>query len=260
MMKMLKIQIVGIKAAFAGRMAYRADFVISSLITLAGDMVIPLVTYLIYSNGVSFPGWNLYEVLLFQGIFILSRGIAFSFFFGAVWSTLSSVREGTFDLLLLKPHPTLNVVMAASFGCDNLGMILGGLALSGYALAKLPPSGIAAYAAFGALFVLSLMVLFSFAVIMSSLVFKWVGNSRVYEIFDSITLFGQYPATIFSKAVADLFTWMAPVFMISFIPASVLLVKPAGGLIPAVAATFALTALSLLLWHFMKKQYTSAGG
>lgn len=260
MIKALRIHQQGIKLAFAGRMAYRADFIISSSIMLAGDLIIPLATYLVYRSGASFPGWSLYEVLLIQGIFMFSKGISFSLFYGIIWSTLSSVREGTFDLVLLKPHPALHITMSTSFNCDELGKLLGGATLTGISLAHLPSASPARYAFFILLLLMSIMVLLSFAVIMSAMVFKWVGNSRVYEIFDSVTMFGQYPVTIFSRSFASLLTWLIPVSMIAFIPASVLLGKPYIGIIHAVMTSLIFLILSLALWHAMKNKYTSAGG
>ena len=260
MIRFVKLHIMGVKIAFASRMVYRADFLLSSFITLLGDLIIPLITFLIYTSGASFPGWNIYEVLLIQGIFMISRGIANMFFFGTVWNTLSSVREGTFDLILLRPHSTLHMTMITAISCDDLGVIAGGILISGIALYNLPAPGIINILGFIFFFIVSLMVLVSFAIIMSATVFKWVGNSRVYEIFDAITIFGQYPATIFSKGFNILVTWVIPITMIAFIPASVLLGKAARGIYIAALSSVVLFVMSLVIWHLMQKKYTSVGG
>lgn len=80
MINAIKLHLQGIKSALAVRMAYRADFFISILIMLAVEAFMPLVTYLIYKNGASLPGWNMYEALLIQGVFMLSREYLFRFF------------------------------------------------------------------------------------------------------------------------------------------------------------------------------------
>jgi len=260
MIKALKIQMLGIRMAFASRMAYRIDFFISTAITLAGDSIIPLVTLLIYNSGVSLPGWSMYEVLLIQGIFMVSKGIVFSFFFGIVWNTLESVKDGTFDLVLLKPHPAMHLIMANAFYCDNLGILLGGITLSGIALGNLGTVSLLHFAVFALLLVLSILVLLSLALIMAATEFKWVGNSRVDEIFDIITMFGQYPTTIFSRTFTNLLTWIIPVSMIAFMPTSALLGRSINSLLPATLATAVLFTLSMFFWHVMKKIYTSAGG
>src|SRR5690606_27676362 len=91
-----------IRVKIAELMAYRSHFFLSVLLLIIGDLVVPLITLLIYQSGASFPGWSLHEALLVQAIFVLGKGVAFPFFFGMVGTTLSLVREGTFDLLLLK--------------------------------------------------------------------------------------------------------------------------------------------------------------
>ena len=68
-----KIYLHGMKTALASRMAYRADFFMSIFIMMIVEMFGPLITLLIYSNGASFPGWQQHEVLLLQGVFLLSR-------------------------------------------------------------------------------------------------------------------------------------------------------------------------------------------
>jgi len=88
MIDAVRLHLQGIKSALAVRMAYRADFFISILIMLIVEAFGPLVTYLVYKNGASLPGWSMYEALLIQGVFMLSRGISFPFF--SVWYGIQS--------------------------------------------------------------------------------------------------------------------------------------------------------------------------
>lgn len=62
-------------SALQSAAAYRMNFIISSLITLVGNILFPLVTLLIYRAGTSFPGWSLFEVLLIQSVFTMSSGL-----------------------------------------------------------------------------------------------------------------------------------------------------------------------------------------
>lgn len=251
---------MGIKMIYASRMAYRIDFVISSTIMLLAEIIIPFITLLIYRSGAAFPGWSLYELLLIQGVFMMSRGLSFAFFYGVVWSTLSAIREGTFDVLLLKPHSPLHLSIATSFSCDDFGVFVGGAVLSGVAIANLPRFGLLNWVGFLLLLFMAVLILASFAIIMSATVFKWVGNSRVYEIVDSMLLFGQYPLTIFSRPVAGLITWVLPIAMVAFIPASVLLGRPPAHWMFSILASLLLFVFSVLLWRGMQRHYMSAGG
>ncbi len=89
-----KIYLHGMKTALASRMAYRGDFIMSMLIMMVVELFGPLVTLLIYHNGASFPGWQRHEVLLLQGVFLLSRGIAFPFLWAWCGIPSAGFRKG----------------------------------------------------------------------------------------------------------------------------------------------------------------------
>ena len=260
MIAALRIHLECIRIALASRMAYRGDFFISVAMLFIGEFVAPLIIYLVYSTGSSFPGWNLYEVLLIQAIFLISKGIAFPLFFGMVWRTLRGVREGTFDLLLLKPRPVLYLSIVTAFDIDDLGKLIGGVLLLVISLSHLPPPNVLEWLQFAILLALSVLMLLSCVLLMSGSVFKWVGNSRVYEIFDCLTSFGQYPRSIFSRSFQTILSFIIPIAMLGFFPASALLGKPAPGMGWASAACIAFFLLCLLFWNRMLRYYTSAGG
>lgn len=260
MISAIRIYLQGIKVGLATRMAYRADFFISAFIMLIGELLGPLVTYLLYNSGASFPGWSMYEVLLIQGIFLLSKGISFPFFFGMLWNTLERVQDGTLDLLLIKPRSVLQMLIVTWFDSEDLGKLVGGLGLLGIALYHLPSPGIFQWITFISLFFMSLIVMFGFALILSGLGIVWVGNYRVYDIFFTISNFGMYPASIFSKTLQSVITSVIPVAMLGFIPASALLGRPDENTIHAVFASLVFLFVGLLFWKAMLKKYTSAGG
>lgn len=245
----------------AARMAYRGDFFISLVMMLAGDMLVPLVTLLVYRSGASFPGWALHEAILIQAIFTLAKGVAFPFFFGIIWNTLDRVREGTFDLMLIKPRSPLFMSMLSGFDVDDFGRLVSGGVLFGYALAVMPDKPDAfAWLQFAFLFACALVVLFAFSLLCSGLLFKWVGSSRVYDIFDAVTMFGQYPGTLFSKSFLNLLMYVLPIAMLGYLPASALLGRLDGAAWGSAAVCVALAAVSWGYWHGMLRQYSSAGG
>ena len=256
----LRVLMTAAKVEISGRMAYRADFMITAGMAFIMESVIPLVTLLIYNTSSGFPGWNLYEVLLIQSVFMLSRGIAYTLFFGIVYNTLSHVREGTFDLLLIKPRSVLFLAAVTAIDSENAGMFLGGILLFTFSLLHLPAPGILEILQFCVLLVLSLSVLLSFALIMSGTVFKWVGNSRVYEIYESVASFGYYPKSIFSRSLQLVISYAIPVAMIGFYPAAALLGKPDSGILAAGIVCCLFLFASIRFWYWMLKKYTSAGG
>ncbi|WP_410769984.1 ABC transporter permease [Fontibacillus sp. BL9] len=248
------------KTKLAERMAYRADFLISILMMLIGDLMLPLVTLLLYSSGAFFPGWSLQEAILIQGIFTLAKGIAFPFFFGIVSTTLYHVREGSYDIFLLKPRSVLFVTMVSSFDIDDFGRLISGGLLTGWALTAISWPGGTEWLQFAILFLCSMLVLFAFSLFLSGMLFKWVGSSRVYEIFDSVSVFGMYPGTIFSKTFQNLLTYVIPITMIGFLPAAALLGRPVAGSWIGGGVCVLFLGAGLAFWHYMLRNYTSAGG
>jgi len=103
MKRILSIYKTCVATAMARALAYRLNFALSMLITLCFNLFFPLTTILIYNSGASFPGWTFFEVLLIQSIFTLSLGLACVLFSNVLWSTMQYIREGSFEVVLLRP-------------------------------------------------------------------------------------------------------------------------------------------------------------
>lgn len=249
-----------IRTKLAEQMAYRSHFALSVLLLIIGDLVVPFVTLLVYNSGASFPGWTLYEALLVQAVFALAKGIAFPFFFGMVGTTLSQVREGTFDLLLLRPRPVMLMAMLTGFDPDDFGRLLSGSVLFGVALSGLPAISGISWLQFGLLFMASITILCAVSLFLSGMLFRWVGSSRVFDIFDAVTGFGMYPGTIYSKSLQNVLTYVLPVGLIAFVPATALLGRSGWGTLWALLPAAAALLLGGLFWNRMLRGYTSAGG
>lgn len=256
----VKIYLHGMKIALASRMAYRGDFFMSMLIMMIVELFGPLITWLIYRNGASFPGWQQHEVLLLQGVFLLSRGIAFPFFMGIVWNTISRVQEGTFDLLLIKPRSILQMSIITAFDSEDLGKLIGGLAIFLMALSYVQPRPLENWIVFLILFVFSLITMFAFGLFMAGLGIVWIGNYRIYDIFMTVMEFGLYPRSIFSKFFQSIITWVIPVGLLGSFPASALLGKSSTGVYAALLASIVFLLGGLWFYFHMVRNYTSAGG
>ncbi len=260
MKSVLNILRVAFKAEISSCMAYRMDFFISTFLVFLGELFLPLITLLIYSSGASYPGWTLYEVLLLQGVFLFSKGIINVLFSGVIYNTLSRVREGTFDLLLIKPRGTLFMAIITGLNVRSIGSLISGITIFIISILQLELISLPQILLFIPLFIISMSVLFSFNIISAAIVFKWVGNSRVFELFDCITNFGMYPKNIFSKATQNIISYIIPISIISFYPSVVILGKQTQGLLITSIVAIIFLFLSLQFWKTMLKNYTSAGG
>ncbi|MDR1206661.1 MAG: ABC transporter permease [Peptococcaceae bacterium] len=249
-----------IRVAFASAAAYRLDFFFTQTVMLAGSLLIPLLTVLIYANGEAIPGWTFHEALLAQAVFMLSSGLCAPFFHNVVWTTMERVREGTYDLLLLKPGSAVFTAVAGSFGFEYIGQLCGGAAMFAYAAARFAPIPAGGAALFALLFLMGVLLNLGCVLMMSAVCFKWVGNSRVFEIYDAVTLFGRYPVTIFTGALRAAVTYVIPVAMLGFFPATAILGRTTAQMAVAAVPCVLFAIFGYGLFRHMIQRYQSAGG
>lgn len=245
---------------FANITAYRANFIMFSFITLISSIVLPLVTVLIYSNGASFPNWTMWEVLLIQAVYTMSNYTAYAIFNGVIWSTMDYIREGNFETVLIKPISPLFFLTAFNFDPQSLISIGGGIAMLVVSLCNIGAPSALDWLAFIPLYLAGTAVLCGIFLIMAAITFKWVGNSRIPEIFDSVKAFGKYPFDIFPKAIQIAASFIIPVAMIGFFPASALLHRLDFSMFIAVIPCILFMLFGIWLYHKMIKLYEGVGG
>ncbi|MCL2747949.1 MAG: ABC-2 family transporter protein [Oscillospiraceae bacterium] len=260
-MKSLSIYKICIKTAVSQAVAYRFNFFLSLLITFLGSLLLPLVAVLIYGAGASFPGWSFHEVLLIQSLFTVSQAMAKVCLGNVLWDTMIHVREGSFEVVLLKPMEPLAYMIATTFSPDSFGNLLCGLALFGYAAAH--AQIVSAAAAIGAgllLFIAGVAVMAGIQIIMAATSFKWVGNSRLPEIFGSVEAFGQYPIAIFPSAIRAVATFIVPVSLVGFFPAAALLGRAEPEAFWGAGLSLLFLGFGVWLYQHMIRRYKGAGG
>ena len=96
--------------------------------------------------------------------------------------------------------------------------------------------------------------------LMTATMFKWVGNSRIYEIFNAVTMFGRYPGTVFSGVLKNVTTYVVPVAMLGFFPASAILGRTDFSMLIACVPSVCFLLLGLAVFRAMIYLYQSAGG
>ena len=248
------------KISISASFAYRANFFFNLTISILSNLLVPLVTVLIYRSGAAIPGWSFHEALLVQASFMLSTGFCAPLFYGMVWITMGHIREGTYDLLMIKPGSIIALTVASSFEPESVGVFLGGLAMFIYAIANVSVLHIINWIQFALFFLASVALSLGFTLIMSATAFKWVGNSRIFEMYDSITTFGRYPGTIFSKVMMSVTCFVLPVATLGYLPAAALLNRSDNVMLLALLPCLAFMITGIFLFKFMVYKYQSAGG
>jgi ABC-2 type transport system permease protein len=256
----VQLHLEGVRLGIAVRVSDRLDFLASLLVMMGIELLPTLVTALLYGNGRHFPDWTLREAVLVQGVFLVAKGIAYPLFGGMVWNTANMVREGTFELLLLLPRHPLQSCVVRAFDAEDIGKLVGGLALTSWCMSGMDMPAIVPLVGFGLLLALAILVLLASAIAMASLLIVWVGNFRVYEIFEGLASLGQFPPTILPRKVRSLGVAGFPFAALAVLPTSALLGKPLDGVWMAVLSTVVLLILALGLWNMLLRRLVGAGG
>lgn len=248
------------RISLAAASTYRTNFVLQSIITLLSNIVFPMVTLLIYGSGASFEGWTMYEVLLVQSIFTISTGISGMFFEGIVWNTMGYVVEGTLEIVLIRPVDCLFYLLASTFNINNLGVVIGGSVFFGISLSHIAVPSFVMWIQCIIMFLTGVLVLLALNLLMAATSFKWVANSRVPEIYESLAKFGNYPQSIFSKAIVTITSYIIPVAMIGFIPAATLLGKSTGWMFISILPSLLFVGIGIYVFKYMVRLYEGVGG
>jgi ABC-2 type transport system permease protein len=170
------------------------------------------------------------------------------------------IREGSFEVVLLRPMNPLFFLIATNFDTGSIGLIIGGGVMFGIAIVHTGFVSLAAIGQFLLLFAGGFAVMSGFQMIMAATSFKWVGNGRLPDILDSILGFGKYPLSIFPRTIKMLTSFIIPVAMIGFYPASALLGRLDTFVLISVIPCILFMCFGLWLYQYMIKEYEGVGG
>ena len=256
-----------IAARVRAQLQYRASFAIET----AGMFLISFLDFVailvIFSNVPQLGSWSVSEVALLYAI----SGLSFAFtdlVIGHLDTFPLLLRDGNFDLMLVRPQGTLFQVITADFQLRRLGKALQALLVLAFALLTLDvqwtfdrvlvlllaiPAGAVI---FGAIWVAMICIAF------------WSIEGR--EAANAFTYGGQflaqYPINIYDRWLRRLLAYAIPMAFIAYFPALHILGKqdPLGlpsflqVASPAVAVVAAVAAA--LVWRVAVRHYQSAGG
>jgi ABC-2 type transport system permease protein len=262
MAKLWRIWKGAVKLVLSDELAYRFNFILTSIAHIIFSAVGPLVALLIYTTSSGIPGWSFEEFLLLTGTFTLVVSINYVFLAGITWETIEKIWQGRYDADLIRPVRPLSLATATAFDMDNLSSVVLGAIIVIFALLKLNWAfSIINLASYLLLLGLAILFFYSLDIIVTSLAFVVTRSGVLMNILDEIIGIGKNPITIFGATGMILFTFIFPIGLAAFYPASALLGRLSTvAIIELAIIAFAFFGFSLLLWSIAIKKYTSAGG
>ncbi|GHJ36561.1 ABC transporter permease [Streptomyces sp. TS71-3] len=247
-------------------LAYRASFAMTlfgSFVATAFDFAAIL---LMFSQVDSLGGYALPEVALLYGTAATAFGLA-DLVMGSTERLGRRVRDGTLDVLLVRPVPVLAQVAADRFALRRLGRVTQGALVLGYGLAAAPIAWTPQKVLLLPVMLVSGAAVFS-AVFVAGAAFQFVAQDAA-EVQNSLTYGGttllQYPPTVFAKDLVRGVTFIVPLAFVNWLPALYILGRPYPVHLPQWVAwapppvALACCALAGVAWRAALRSYRSTG-
>jgi ABC-2 type transport system permease protein len=256
-----------IVARIRSQLQYRASFALQA----AGMFVLSFLDFaeilIIFANVTALGSWTLPEVALLYGISSLTFALT-DLAIGHLDLLPQLVRDGTFDLLLVRPRGAMYQVLTADFQIRRVGKIAQSAVVLALALFLVhidwTPDRIAVLLVTIPSAVLIFVGIWATAI---CVVFWTVDGGEVANAFTyGGSYLAHYPVDIFDPWLRRLLAFAVPTAFVAYFPALYLLGKPDPLGLPAVlqvaspvVAAIA-CAVAALTWAAATRHYQSAGG
>ena len=178
------------------------------------------------------------------------------------------VRDGTFDLILLRPRGTLFQVVTQDFQLRRIGKVAQGALVLAFALATVHVDWTVGRAVMLAATIPAAVLIFASIWITAICIVFWTtdGNEAANAFTYGGNFLTQYPINIYDRWIRRFLAYVVPTAFIAYFPALFILGKadPLGlpvwlevsSPLVAVAAAFA----AGVVWRVAVRHYQSAGG
>jgi ABC-2 type transport system permease protein len=254
-------------AQIRAQLQYRLSFALDAFATFWIAFIDFLVLLVIFRNVPRLNSWDVHEVAFLYALSSITFAVT-DMAIGQLDQLPQKIRDGNFDILLIRPRGTLFQVIASDFAIRRLARVLQGVIVLVYALSALSIHSSVPRALVLLASLPSAVVIFASIWVTGSCIAFWTtdGGEFTNAFTYGGTAMAQYPFDIYSSWLRRLLGFVIPLAFVCYFPALYVLGKPDPlGLpqflefcSPAVAAAAAVVAG--LLWRFAVRHYRSAGG
>jgi ABC-2 type transport system permease protein len=212
----------------------------------------------VFKHVETVAGYNLVETALFFLTFNVVD-MTSQIFFRGVYGARRIVSEGDFDFYLIQPCSPLFRMVFSTVDILDIATLIPVLVMIGMVFARLPPLGWERYAAYGALVVNGVALVFSLHVAVGALAVRTQEMENAIWIYRDVMFMGKFPVDVYAPAVRWALTVGIPIAVMTSFPSKALLgiLSPAWAAY-AVALTAVFLALSARFWRGSVARYTSS--
>jgi ABC-2 type transport system permease protein len=254
-------------AQIRSQLQYRVSFVLDLAAAFLISFIDFLAVLVIFHNVPQLKTWNVHEVALLYAVSSISFALT-DLAIGHLDQFPQKVRDGNFDILLVRPRGTLYQVISSDFALRRLGKaIQGGLVLV-YALGSLHIDWTVARAAVLVVAIPAGVVIFASVWVVGACLAFWTtdGGEFTNAFTYGGTFMAQYPIDIYSTWLRRFLAYVVPLAFVCYFPALFVLGKPDPLGLPR-ALDFASPVVALAagciagtVWRGAVRRYRSAGG
>ncbi len=265
-MDSIKLYFKYVRFNIESQLQYKASFIMMSI----GHFLITFIEFLgvwvLFQRFGDINGFKLEEVALFYGIVNMAFSITEGWTRGFdVFPRL--VRTGDFDRILLRPRTTVLQILGHDFQIMRIGRFVQGLVVLIWAILKLNIKWSLSKSILLIGSIIGGNFLFSGFIVLQATISFWSVQSL--EIVNSFTYGGvqaaQYPISIYKPWFRKILIYIIPLATVNYFPAMNILGKVdslgyptwMGWASPFFGLAFFI--LSLLIWKFGVRHYTSTG-
>jgi ABC-2 type transport system permease protein len=257
----LRLAALQLRLSLAEAMAYRSDFVIQGVISLAWIAVALLPYLVLFDDRPVIAGdWDAASALVVMSYFLGINAVLVGVVSPSVTSMIEQIRSGAFDYVLLKPVDAQLLVSTSRYEPWRIFDLLGAIGLCVYAfhLRGYPPA--AADILVGVLLFFSgTLAMYAMWIACAALSFWVVRLDNLAYLLGAIYDTGRWPVQVFRGIWRVVFTAIIPVALMTTFPAMALLGRlDATTALATAGGTLLLLVLSRLLWRAAIRSYTSA--
>ena len=254
-------------ASLRSQMQYPGSFILTSIGSFLATGVDFIAVWALFSRFRQVAGWQFGEVALFYAVIGVSFAIADGLTRGFDVFGEQFVKTGDFDRVLVRPRSTVLQLLGFEFRATRIGRLAQGIVVWVIAagLTRIEWSlGAWATLAFA---VAGGAALFSGILILQATLAFWTVESL--EIANTLTYGGveaaQYPLDIYARWFRNFLTFIVPLGCVSYFPVAAVLGHADRTGLPdwllrlTPALGFAFLGVSLVVWRFGVRHYTSTG-
>jgi ABC-2 type transport system permease protein len=254
----------------AARIRSQLQYRLSFALNLAGAALISFLDFaailVIFHRVDALAGWSAAEVALLYGVSSLSFALT-DLVIGHLDLLPTMIRQGEFDLVLVRPLGSLLQVVASDFALRRLGKALQGTVVLVVALVLLDVDWTPSRATMLVVMLVAGSAIFAGVWIVFATIAFWLVDS--HEVANSFTYGGnflaQYPVNVFGAWLRRFVLFLVPIGFVAYLPSLYVLGKedPLGlpralqFASPLVALATALVAATV--WRVAVRRYRSVG-